>query len=275
MTILLTGSTGFVGSRLKKRLELDGHQVVAPARGQIDCRHYDIIINCAAELTDESKMYMANVDLTNYLLMVAKAYSVKKFIQIGSSSEYGLTNRPRVESAACIPSNIYEATKLAATNLCLGYASRYDMDICIARPFSLYGPNDKPRKLIPTLYRSHINHQMINVHPGSHDWLYIDDFIDGLILLLNADRSLTKGDIVNFGTSVSSSNDQVVTALEVALGSSLSINRKAGRYHNHDVDNWVADITKARSQYGWVPRYNLASGLKAYVMAEWFKQDQG
>ena len=275
MTILLTGSTGFVGKHLKKRLESDGHVVLSPARGQIESRHYDVIINCAAELTDESKMYSANVDLVYYLLELARNHGVGKVIQIGSSSEYGLTDQPRVESANGIPSNIYESTKLAATNLCLGYASRYDLDICIARPFSVFGPGDKPRKLIPTLYRSHIDHLTVDLHPGSHDFIYIDDFVDGLMILLNAPKDQTKGDIINFGTGVSSSNDQVVAALESALGSSLFVNRKTGRYHSYDVDNWVADITKARTKYGWQPKHTLQSGMKAYVMVEWFNGDRG
>lgn len=274
-TILLTGATGFVGGHLKKRLESDGHVIFSPARGQIESRYYDVIINCAAELTDESKMYLANVDLVYYLFELARNHGVGKFIQIGSSSEYGLTDQPRVESAACMPSNIYEATKLAATNLCLGYASRYDLDICIARPFSVFGPGDKPRKLIPTLYRSYIDHLTVDLHPGSHDFIYVDDFVDGLMILLNASKDQTKGDIINFGTGISSSNNQVVAALESALGSSLCVNRKTGRYHSYDVDNWVADITKARTKYGWQPKHTLQSGMKAYVMAEWFKGDRG
>lgn len=276
MTILVTGPRGFVATHLIKRLKTEGHDVFYQGRDSWPPVRTDVIINCAAELTNELDMFESNVGLARRLLDLVHEQGIRKVIQIGSSSEYGLTNEPRVESLACTPSNIYEATKLAATALCQGYAARYDLDICVARPFSLYGSGDKPRKLIPTLYRSFISHQPINLFAGAHDWTYIDDFIDGLVLLLNASRAQTKGQIFNFGTGVSSTNDQVVEALESALGGKLSVMRQTdGRYHAHDVDNWVADATKVRTILGWQPKYDLTQGMKAYVMAEWFKEDRG
>lgn len=274
MIILLTGSRGFVGSHLKVRLESEGHTVLTFPRGEIQLRHYDVIINCAAELTDEDKMYASNVDLTHYLLYIAKTNGVNKFIQVGSSSEYGRTNALRTEDSVCVPSNVYDATKLAATALCQGFASYCDLDAVIARPFSLYGDGDKPRKLIPSLYRSYLDHTPFNLFSGAHDWLWVDEFVDGLILLLNAPRSVTQGQIFNFGSGVSSTNDQVVESLEAALGGKLNVVRQTGRYHAHDVDNWVADISKAKRLLGWSPKVTLANGLKEYVMREWFAADQ-
>jgi UDP-glucuronate 4-epimerase len=277
MIILVTGHRGFVGSHLVRRLQSEDHTVVTIDRDNpYHDGPIDLIVNCAAELTDESKMFNSNVELVIGLLSIVRARPNIRMIQIGSSSEYGRINTIRKEDTVCIPSNVYEATKLAATALCQGYASRYDLDICIARPFSLYGPNDKPRKLIPTLYRSLIDHRQIDVYPAEHDWLYIDDFIDGLLSLINAPRETTKGQIFNFGTGVSSSNRQVVEAIELAVGGKLNVVFKTdGRYHNHDVDNWVADASKARTVLGWQPRYDLAVGIQAFVMTEWFKGDKG
>ncbi len=283
MTILLTGAQGFVGRHLKKRLESEGHIVFAPSRLGLAVTispvnhaeiYFDAIINCAAELTDESKMYESNYLLIHRLLNFARDHKVGKFIQIGSSSEYGKTNKTRREDMDCVPTNKYETTKLDATWLCQDYALINGMDIVIARPFSLYGDGDKPRKLIPTLYRSYLEHTPINLHPGSHDFLWIDEFVDGLILLLNAPKHVTQGQIFNFGSGISSTNEQVVSGLEAALGAKLDIRRQSGRYHAHDVDNWVADISKARNVLGWTPKISLNAGLKEYVMREWFAADR-
>ncbi len=273
MTILLTGSTGFVGRHLKKRLETEGH--IVKCLGRFDSVLYpiDAIINCAGELTAQDKMYEANTQLVQGLLSIMPGSDAKKMIHLGSSSEYGATNAPRREDSVCIPSNVYEATKLAATALCQGYAKAYDLDVVVARPFSLYGDGDKPRKLIPTLYRSYLEHTPINLHPGSHDFLWIDEFVDGLILLLNAPKHVTQGQIFNFGSGISSTNDQVVAGLEKALGAKLDIRLQPGRFHAHDVDNWVADISKAKRLLGWSPKVNLSAGLNEYVMREWFRQD--
>jgi UDP-glucuronate 4-epimerase len=277
MIIYVAGHRGFVGSHLVRRLQSEDHTVVTLDRDNpYHDGPIDLIVNCAAELTNEDRMFNSNIVLVDGLLSIVRARPNIRMIQIGSSSEYGRINTIRREDTVCIPSNVYEATKLAATALCQGYASRYDLDICVARPFSLYGPNDKPRKLIPTLYRSLIDHRQIDVYPGEHDWLYIDDFVDGLISLINAPREVTKGQIFNFGTGISSSNREVVEALEQAVGGKLNVVFKTdGRYHSHDVDNWVADASKARTILGWQPRYDLAVGIQAFVMTEWFKTDKG
>lgn len=284
MTILLTGATGFVGQHLRRSLlaRIDRPKTIIMPRRQLNLDTVtleqgpiDTIINCAAELTDETKMVESNVGLVVRLLEFARINKVPRFIQIGSSSEYGKTNEIRREDLICKPTNTYEATKLAATDICMMFAKNEDMDVCVARPFSLYGPGDKARKLIPTLYRSHIDHSSVSVHDGSHDWLYIDDFIDGLISLIGAPRAATQGQVFNFGTGVSSSNRQIVEGLELALGSKLNVTYQSTRYHAHDVDHWVADSTKARTALGWTPKVSLEAGLKAYVMAEWFKEDRG
>ncbi len=273
MTILLTGASGFVGRHLKKRLESKGH--IVKCLGRFDSVLYpiDAIINCAGELTAQDKMYESNTQLVQGFLSIMPGSPATKMIHVGSSSEYGVTNAPRREDSVCIPSNVYEATKLAATALCQGYAKAYDLDVVVARPFSLYGDGDKPRKLIPTLYRSYLDHTPINLFAGSHDFIWIDEFVDGLILLLNAPKAVTQGQIFNFGSGTSSTNDQVVAGLEKALGAKLDIRRRPGRYHAHDVDNWVADVSKAKRLLGWSPKVSLNAGLKEYVMREWFAQD--
>lgn len=275
MTVLLTGPRGFVGAHLATKLQSLGHQVIPLGRNDpVPTGKVDAIVNCAGEINDPARMFDSNVTYVWRLLEWAREARVDKVVHIGSSNEYGPTNQPRREDMLGRPSTIYEGTKLAATALCQGYAAAHDMDIVVARPFSLYGPNDTPRKLIPRLYRSYIERESIEVHPGAHDWLYIDDFTDGLVALLVRDRAFTQGDIVNFGTGVSSSNYQVVDAMVAALGG-INVTYRNGPYHPYDVTHWVADITKAATKYGWRAKRSLAAGVKEYVMAEWFKEDLG
>lgn len=283
MKVFLTGSTGFVGRNVKAKLESLGHEVFCYTRNTALIPNLvddefplpDVIIHCAGEITYEHKMFESNVVLTEKLLRFARELKVKKFIHIGSSAEYGKVLLPRHEDTACCPTNVYDATKLAATNLCQGFANSFAMDIVVARPFSLYGPNDTPRKLIPRLYKAFMDRTEIKLHPGSHDWIFIDDFVYGLILLMNADASITRGEIYNFGSEISSSNLQVVGALEQALSGTIKIVSEKSAYHSYDVDNWVANCNKAKAKLGWSPAYDLTKGIKEFVMREWFKADTG
>lgn len=232
----------------------------------------DAIINCAGELDHQHCMFDTNVALTNDLLK-AFGNTAIKFIQIGSSSETGPIEGPRSEKSFCRPSNLYEATKLAATNLCLGYVAQY-LDVCIARPFTVYGPQDKPRKMLPTLWRAFCDHSQFDCYPGGHDWLHVDDFVQGIIDLLDAPPAVTKGQLYHFGTGVSTSNEQIVHLFEAAAGA-LNVTYHGTKLRPYDVMDWRADSIKARSMLCWSPKITIQEGITRLVMEQWFKEDQG
>lgn len=273
-SILLTGSTGFVGKHLYQFLIQNGHKVYCWKRNDINFfNDVEVIINCAAELINDRDMFESNVSLTQKLLFLSSHTSEFKnpnckFIQIGSSSEYGATNKIRHEDMFCIPTNIYEATKLAATNLCIGYANRYDFDCCVARPFSLYGPGDTPRKFIPKIYDAIINDYELKVYKGSHDWIYIDDFIEGIYKLINAPKKITKGQIYNFGSGRGIENQFLIQEFEDTIHLPCCFSDYLDyKYNKYDVDNWQADISKAKRLLDWEPKIELKEGLKRYIIS--------
>ena len=110
MTIIVLGPNGFVGSHLVARLEKDGHKVVPYERGlRLAVRSYDVVVNCAGQVDDPSKMYCDNVTLVYDWL--ESLPNTARFVQVGSSSETGPMEGPRSEDVICHPSNIYEHTK--------------------------------------------------------------------------------------------------------------------------------------------------------------------
>lgn len=285
-TILLTGANGFIAGHIKTRLLELGYKVIEFTRA--DNSHIysfratgiDTIINCAAELSRESEMFDSNVKLVNNLLDFSQKERIAKFIQIGSSSETGPTDSPRKEDTFCSPTTIYEATKLAGTVLCLAYAKAYDMDICVARPFSIYGPGETPRKFIPQLWEALINGKIFELYPGGHDFIFIDDFVDGIIALLDAPQETTKGQIFNFGSGRSFSNAEVLgvfqeLASEMLLGRTVTFHLNGKPYRPYDVENWQADITKSMTRLNWKPKTSLKEGLKKYIYWAWFQSDLG
>lgn len=267
MRILLTGATGFLGQHLKRRLERDGHHVVFFTRFSgmsfLDYEDYEVAVNCAAELDQPFHMEDSNLTLVRDLLWACKQKGAR-LIQVGSSSETGPVEGPRSETAFCQPSNLYEATKLAATNLCLGYAAEYGVNAVVARPFTLYGPNDKPRKMLPTLWRSFCEQKPFHCYPGGHDWLHVEDFVEGIVKLLNAPRAVTKGQIYHFGTGISTSNADVVEWFMEAAGK-LDVTYHTGRFRPYDVEDWRADSSKAKARLGWEPKITLEEGVHRFV----------
>lgn len=283
MTILLCGAGGFIGSHVKDRLESLGHEVVPLRRGlpaAIEGRP-EVIINCAAELVDESKMVDSNFDLVTDLLDLALKWDIRKVIHLGSSSEYGPTNTVRHEDLACQPTTTYEKTKQISSKMVVNVANAGDLDACVIRPFSIYGPRETTRKLIPQMWEHMMHERVLDLCPHSaHDWLYVDDFVDGLVAVLGAPREVTKGQIFNLGSGVSTSNINLLgTFQEVAdkmtLGRTLRFHMDQTKCRPYDVTNWQADISKAKRLLNWRPKTSLREGLRRYIDWRWFEEDKG
>jgi len=270
MRILLSGATGFLGKHLKARLEADGHSLDLVGRGaNLNwTSHPQVIINCAGELDKVESMVDGNVGLVIDLLEFAREEPGCRVIQIGSSSETGPMEGPRAENAPCHPTNLYEGTKLAATNLCLGYAGQYNMDVCVARPFSLYGSDDKPRKFLPTLWRKAVAGETIDIWPGGHDWLHVDDFVEGIVKLMQAPRTVTQGQIFHFGTGISTSNGRLFRLFQDAMGHPITAHFHDSKYRDYDVADWRAAWSKAQCELGWEPSISIERGVKRFVQEQ-------
>jgi len=280
MKVVVLGARGFIGSHLCKRLEKDGHTVAPIGRmmrdgdRQIAANGCDAVINCAGQLTQLNRMVYDNIDLVSEWLCYCHNESIPRFIQIGSSSETGPVEGPRIESMPCAPSNLYEATKLAATHLCLGYAKEYGMDVAVARPFTIYGPGDTPRKMLPALWRAWTEEKEFTCYPGGHDWTHIDDFVEGIVKMLIAPGTSIRGQIFNLGTGINTWNERIVELFNKHVsGGGVKVRYSPTKYHAYDVMDWRADTTKTREELGWQSTISIEDGIFRFVADEWFKNE--
>lgn len=270
MKIVVLGAGGFVGKHLCERLIKDGHQVFGENRTfrSSSFAGAQVVVNCAGQLDNPSTMTADNLLYPLAILNFILDNNLDcRFIQIGSSAEIGRVEGDRFENTACNPSNLYEATKLAATNLCVGYAKQYDLDVVVARPFSLYGSADKPRKMLPTLYRCFKEGKQFVVYEGGHDWIYIDDFVEGIISLIAARKDMVKGEVFNFGTGICTSNQIFVGQFKhhPLVDGNIAVSGKKEKYHPYDVTIWRANIDKARSKLGWSPKITVEQGIDRFI----------
>lgn len=255
---LITGSTGFVGKNLIEKLHGD---IYLYTRGE-EVEHVfkvfkpEYIFHLAGEIYDNDKMFDSNVVLTHKLLECSREIDYRAFVYIGSSSEYGRKDHPISEKDHLDPTSIYESTKGAASLLCLGYARTYSKPIMVARPFSLYGKYESEKRFIPTVIRTAKRSGKLALAPGVHDYLHIDDFIDGLLHLVDIP---IPGRIVNFGTGIQTSNKEVVRVVEKIMGKKIGY-FEIPKMHDYDSDCWVCDPTEMNKFH--TPKISLYEGLR-------------
>ncbi|TML96096.1 MAG: NAD-dependent epimerase/dehydratase family protein [Actinobacteria bacterium] len=187
MRALVTGAGGFVGANLVRTLLASGDQpeaIVRPGsdlwrlddvRGDlplisVDLGDADALAGAVLERRPEVLFHLAgcggypwqqdldamlsvNVRATETLLAAARAVDAR-VVHAGSSSEYGHRDGAASELDRLEPNSHYAVTKAAATHLCRLAAATYRQVAVTLRLYSIYGPWEDPRRLMPTLVRT-------------------------------------------------------------------------------------------------------------------------
>jgi nucleoside-diphosphate-sugar epimerase len=270
MKIFITGATGFVGQNLAQYYTARGHEVYAFRRDEAlrDCLEQfepDAIINSAAEIYNPEHMFVPNIVMVQSILeYVRDCEQHCRLIQIGSSSEYGPTNHATAEDTLLKPVDFYQATKGAATLLCQGWARLHKLPIWIVRPYSVYGPGERPHRLFPRLYRAFTNNEPMTLYQGQHDFIYINDFVRGIDLVLQ-EWDLDYGEIVNFGSGIQISNFELLDIWEHVAEKTAPVAKVAEMRKAFENNVWVCDTSKAQS-LGFECEYDLETGIRDFLL---------
>lgn len=267
MKALVTGAKGFLGRNIVGELKLQGFDVFEWIRGMdaatIEKQNPEYVIHAAAEIYDESAMFESNVVLTHEILKaLGKVSALRKFIYIGSSSEYGRLTKPSAERDVLRPTNQYEATKGCGSLLTLAMAKDLEIPATVIRPYSVYGNYEPKHRFIPTILESALDEKTIEVFEGAHDFIHIEDFVSGVIAVLNKGSGQ---DIVNLGSGTCTSNKQLIEKFEEAWGRPLKVCYHDSKLRKFDTQVWQANIEYAEKGYGWKPQISLREGLRKYI----------
>jgi len=292
MTILVTGSSGTVGTALVQRLDADGHRVIPldikhsywdkrierrtifhDLRRPLDklrLRHRpDMIIHLAANARVHDLVVKPNLALDNYLMVhnvleFARLRGIDRVVFSSSREVYGesLPNTKRKETDTHV-SRIkapYTASKFAAEALIHAYHECYGIKPVIARLSNVYGKYDVSERVVPVFLYYAIRNRDLCVFGREKklDFTYIDDCVDGLSLIVERFEKAA-GHTFNLSTGRGERLLDLARMIVANLNSSSRITVTDKRVG--EISSFVGDVGLARRILGYRPRVTLKDGL--------------
>ena len=298
--VLVTGGTGFLGSRVTTFLKEKGvKKIITLSSKDYDLRlkenctkitkNVDIIFHLAAKvggigLNQEKpgELFYDNLMMGTNLMEEARKNNVEKFVALGTICSYPkFTPIPFSEKAIWegYPEETNAPYGLAKKMLLVqsdAYRNQYNFNSIVIFPTNLYGPRDNFEEnsshVIPALIKKVSDAMQSNSKSISlwgdgmptRDFLYVDDAAEGIIL---AAEKYNKSEPINLGTGIETSIKDLIEIILDLMNADLEVNwetEKPGGQPRRCISN-----EKAQNELGFLPKIDLVEGLRRTI--EWYK----
>ncbi|MBI4067568.1 SDR family oxidoreductase [Candidatus Gottesmanbacteria bacterium] len=274
MKILVTGSEGYIGLPLTHALRKAGHVVVGldtcfyqngwlydgikPLAHIVkkDIRHvlekdlegFDAICHLA-ELSNDP-LGESNTDITyeiNHLATVelakkAKKVGVKRFIYMSSCSVYGASDEIRDEESSVNPLTAYAKCKVLNEKALLDLGDS-NFSPVILRNATVFGPSPRMRfdLVVNNLSGLAYTQRQIKMDSDGTPWrplIHVDDLSRLILYILESDRKITHGQILNVGDNSSNYQIKDIATIisSIFVGCEISLNKDGGDKRNYRVN---------------------------------------
>ena len=301
MHILVTGSSGTIGTRLCERLMKDGHKVSGvdwvPNKWQpavqaitqiVDLRDKeqtlkiasdaDIIVHLAAnarvyELVEHPDRALDNFITLFNTLEFARAKGIKKFMFASSRESYGnikvekyTEDMVRVENCE----SPYTASKVGGEALVEAYARCYGIHHITFRFSNVYGMYDDSERVVPLFFRRAKANESLAIFGKEKclDFTYIDDTVDGIIKAIE-NFEASKNNTYNLAFGEGTTIVHLANRMKELLGSTSELT--IGEARTGEVTRYIADISKATKAFGYNPKTSFEEGIQKSV--EWYTKN--
>ncbi len=194
------------------------------------------------------------------LLNILNKKKIKKFIQVGSSSEYGIVKSPIHETKKCSPNTPYSIAKISCTNILLNLYLNIKFPVTIFRLFQVYGPAQDENRLIPYLIKNCLKNNKFKTTSGNqfNDFCHIDDVINAIFKSFTQKK--TNGQIINLGSGKPTRILNLITLVQNLIGKGKpqigSLKYKKGMNMKS-----FPSIKKAQNLLKWKPKIKLKYGI--------------
>ena len=295
--ILVTGGAGFIGSNLVLELQnrypharitvLDDFRgssfknligfrgdvlaFNAAERGWLDFfskQPLEFIFHLASitdtTVPDERKMMFDNVEGFRNILELAEQKNAA-VVYASSAAVYGSRDTPMQESDGGKPNNIYGFSKWIMENMARDWAGK--VKAAGLRYFNVFGPGEffkgRAASMIYQLYgqmKAGKRPRIFKHGEQKRDFIYVKDVVEATLQAAH----VKENSILNIGTGRATSFNEVIQALNEALGTHLEPDYFDNPYDFYQ--NFTqADVSPAQKKLGWKCRFSTREGILDYV----------
>jgi len=271
-SILVTGSSGFIGRKVVERLPKLG--VITDYDNSIrvnlenieevmKINSADTVIHLAGKTPKKelkwNDYFSNNISSTSNILEYCVKKNVKKLIYVSNYIYGNPKYSPIDENHPINPHNAYSESKYLAERLCKFYCHKTNLNLIILRPFNIYGESMNEGFLLSNLINSVKTNEKVTIinKDSRRDLLHVDDFVD---LILKIKDYNCKFEIFNVGTGISSSFNEIIEKIEKITLKKLDLEYLEDK--KIFIEDIKADITKIKEKLDWKPRVGIEEGLQ-------------
>ncbi|MEZ0229827.1 MAG: NAD-dependent epimerase/dehydratase family protein [Planctomycetota bacterium] len=299
MRILITGSSGQIGTNLGLRLMEEGREVLGldirenawtqkiPTRildlrrpaaellRELAAEKFDLIVHLAAyakvhELVVHPERSLENVVMTFQVLELARDRGVP--LIFGSSREaYGdVSDAFTSEDRRVVAKSPYSASKISGEAFVTSYALCYGLPVLTYRFSNVYGryDNDLERmeRVTPLFIKLIAEGKQITIFGKEKvlDFTWVDDCVDAIVR--GIDRLYSgelKNETINVATGHGTTLEQLAMFIGETLGTKPNVTIQPTR--PGEISRYVADIGKARRLLGYAPTTLPREGIRKTI----------
>ena len=293
--VLISGGTGFIGRTVVAELIKRGYEVhslvfppFAPEqKGLVQYEmnlmdsnavdkflsehHFENLIHLAWYVGKGCHIADQNIDWTIStlnLLTSFQKYGGKTFVGAGTISEYEYKFGYLLEDETpTSPETLYGESKNSVYKIAKTFCKQHDMNFKWPRIFNLYGPNEKPQRLMPSVINSCLKGEDVKVSDclKFQDYLHVEDTARGIVEVFESDIqgavNICSGKPVQLRYSVN----------KIAEVTNFKGNILWGAIPAAFGDEVVVGNNDKLKSIGWRPKYTLDEGLQQTI--NWWKEN--
>lgn len=293
--VLVIGGTGFIGYHLCSKLKKEGYQVVSLSRKrppkkrrvkQVKYFYCDFtnflelkkkinketnyIINLGGNVNhqEKRKTFQSHFLAVKNLVKISKSINIKKFIQVGSSAEYGKSKSPHLETKKIKKSNlksVYAISKFMSSEYLQNEYKKNLFPVTILRLYQVYGPKQELNRFIPIVIDSCKKNKAFDCSncTQKRDFIYIDDLLSVFLKILKK-NNIANGEILNIGSGKAVQLKKVINSIKKICKGGLPLYGKI-KLRPEEAKIFYPSIKKIQKVLRWRPKILLNEGLKKTI----------